>query len=192
MDNFLRITKVENGEIMIPEFINQDVKFAMISSIDIARIASNVFGNPEKYNHQAIEIASDELTLKEVVKTFAMVTGKPTEIKGSFSSGTAERGWLEEKGYIIDFNQMDEINPGRLTLEQWISEVNFKFLENEGKTMIQSMWFNLHVEDLERSEQFYRDLGFEINKNPDMLDKMVGIKIGQTIVILIENNHFEK
>ena len=39
--------------------------------------------------------------------------------------GTAERGWLEEKGYIIDFNQMDEINPGRLTLEQWISEVNF-------------------------------------------------------------------
>ena len=97
MDNFLRITKVENGEIMIPEFINQDVKFAMISSIDIARIASNVFGNPEKYNHQAIEIASDELTLKEVVKTFAMVTGKPTEIKGSFSSGTAERGWLEEK-----------------------------------------------------------------------------------------------
>ena len=28
--------------------------------------------------------------------------------------------------------------------------------------MIQSMWFNLHVEDLERSEQFYRDLGFEI------------------------------
>ena len=29
--------------------------------------------------------------------------------------------------------------------------------------MIQSMWFNLHVEDLER-EQFYRDLGFEINK----------------------------
>lgn len=87
---------------------------------------------------------------------------------------------------------MDEINPGRLTLEQWISEVNFKFLENEGKTMIQSMWFNLHVEDLERSEQFYRDLGFEINKNPDMLDKMVGIKIGQTIVILIENNHFEK
>ena len=95
MDNFLRITKVENGEIMIPEFINQDVKFAMISSIDIARIASNVFGNPEKYNHQAIEIASDELTLKEVVKTFAMVTGKPTEIKGSFSSGTAELVWLE-------------------------------------------------------------------------------------------------
>ncbi|PNZ70088.1 glyoxalase [Staphylococcus croceilyticus] len=58
--------------------------------------------------------------------------------------------------------------------------------------MIQSMWFNLHVEDLERSKQFYKNLGFEINKNPDMLDKMLGIQIGKTIVILIENNHFEK
>ncbi len=58
--------------------------------------------------------------------------------------------------------------------------------------MIQSMWFNLHVEDLARSEQFYKNLGFEINKNPDMLDKMLGIQIGQTIIILIENNHFEK
>ncbi|WP_210125498.1 NmrA/HSCARG family protein [Staphylococcus sp. GDY8P85P] len=125
MDNFLRITKVENGEIVIPEFIDRDVKFAMISSIDIAKIAANVFANNEKYNHQAIEIASDELTLKDVVKTFATVTGKPTEIKGSFSSGTAERGWLEEKGYVIDFKQMDDINPNRLTLEQWISEVNF-------------------------------------------------------------------
>mgnify|MGYP002652667028 len=51
--------------------------------------------------------------------------------------------------------------------------------------MIQSMWFNLHVKDLKRSEQFYQSLGFEINHNPDMLDKMVGIKIGSTIVILI-------
>ncbi|GJF43317.1 VOC family protein [Staphylococcus argenteus] len=58
--------------------------------------------------------------------------------------------------------------------------------------MIRSMWFNLHVQDLEKSEQFYRSLGFEINKNPQMLDKMVGIQIGQTTVILIENNHFEK
>lgn len=68
MDNFLRITKVEDGEIYIPEFINRDVKFAMISSIDIARIAANIFANTERFNHQAIEIASDELTLNEVVK----------------------------------------------------------------------------------------------------------------------------
>ncbi|EOD9691970.1 TPA: VOC family protein [Staphylococcus aureus] len=57
--------------------------------------------------------------------------------------------------------------------------------------MIQSMWFNLHVQDLEKSAQFYKALGFKINRNPQMLDKMVGIQIGQTTVILIENKHFQ-
>ncbi|MBO1198193.1 VOC family protein [Staphylococcus simiae] len=57
--------------------------------------------------------------------------------------------------------------------------------------MIQGMWFNLHVANLDESEAFYRELGFEIKKNPDMLDKMLGIAIGDTTVILIENKHFE-
>ncbi|HHQ5040601.1 TPA: VOC family protein [Staphylococcus aureus] len=57
--------------------------------------------------------------------------------------------------------------------------------------MIQSMWFNLHVQDLEKSAQFYKALGFKINRNPQMLDKMVGIQIGQTTVILIESKHFQ-
>ena len=38
MDNFLRIITVEDGVIYIPEFINKAVKFAMISSIDIAKL----------------------------------------------------------------------------------------------------------------------------------------------------------
>lgn len=58
--------------------------------------------------------------------------------------------------------------------------------------MIQGMWFNLHVASLEKSETFYRELGFEIKKNSEMLDRMLGIAIGDTTVILIENNHFEK
>ena len=86
----------------------------MISSIDIARIAANLFKDPAQYNHQAIEIASDEFN--EVVKTFATVTGMPTEIKGEFVSGTAERSWLEEKGYVVDFDLMNQINPDKLSL----------------------------------------------------------------------------
>lgn len=52
-------------------------------------------------------------------------------------------------------------------------------ISNEwGAIMIQSMWFNLHVQDLEKSAQFYKALGFKINRNPQMLDKMVGIQKG--------------
>lgn len=125
MDNFLRITKIEDNTIKIPQFITPDIKFAMISSIDIAKIAAHIFSDTQTYRHQAIEIASDELTLNEVVETFAEVTGKETVIEGEFVSGTAERSWLEEKGYVVDFAQMERLNPQRLTLAEWIAQMDF-------------------------------------------------------------------
>ncbi|MHD0396550.1 NmrA/HSCARG family protein [Staphylococcus simulans] len=125
MDNFLRIVQAHDEQLVIPEFINPTIQFAMISSIDIARIALEIFEHPKAYNHEAIEIASDELTLNEIVDTFENVTGKPTVIEGEFVSGTAERSWLEDHGYVVDFKQMDDINPNRLKLRDWIAQQNF-------------------------------------------------------------------
>lgn len=120
MDNFLRIVNVENDYISIPEFIKPDVKFAMISSIDIAKIVANIFKEAPKYNRQDIEIASDELTLNEVVSIFEKVTRKNTEITGEFINSTAEKYWLEQQGYIIDFEQINTINPNKLKLKEWL------------------------------------------------------------------------
>ncbi len=54
MDNFLRIAKVEDERITLPEFINPNIKFTMISSIDIAKIASYIFAHPqEAFAHQS-------------------------------------------------------------------------------------------------------------------------------------------
>lgn len=125
MDNFLRIVKERGGRLIIPEFINPTIRFAMISSIDIARIAAEIFAHPKKYNHEEIEIASDELMLNEVVAEFVEATGKPATIEGDFVSGTAERSWLEDHGYVVDFDQMDAINPERLKLREWIRRQNF-------------------------------------------------------------------
>ncbi|MDT3958494.1 NmrA/HSCARG family protein [Staphylococcus kloosii] len=125
MDNFLRITTVEEGRIYIPEFIAPDIKFAMISTGDIAKIAVNIFNAAPQYNHQAIEIASDELTLNEVIEIFSSATSKLAIIQGTFTSGTAERSWLEDKGYEIDFDQMDQLNPDRLHLNDWITNQKF-------------------------------------------------------------------
>lgn len=59
--------------------------------------------------------------------------------------------------------------------------------------MLQSVWFNLPVGNLEKSEAFFDGIGFNINKNPDMLDKMVGIKVAEgSIIILIEKSHYEQ
>ncbi|MDK8233198.1 NmrA/HSCARG family protein, partial [Staphylococcus lugdunensis] len=52
---------------------------------------------------------------------FETVTGLPTSIRGTFTSGPAERSWLEEKGYKVDFDLMTDIHPDRLTLDRWIA-----------------------------------------------------------------------
>ena len=94
----------------------------MISAKDIAKIAAYLFEHPNQFNHKSLEIGSDELTLTEVAKIFSEVTGKPTVIEGEFVSGTAERQWLEEKGYEVDFELMSEINPTKLSLNTWLKE----------------------------------------------------------------------
>nr|WP_263313966.1 VOC family protein [Mammaliicoccus sp. Marseille-Q6498] len=59
--------------------------------------------------------------------------------------------------------------------------------------MLHSAWFNLPVENLEKSAAFFEEIGFEINRNPDMLGKMIGIQVSDSsIIILIEKSHFEK
>ncbi|MBO0928635.1 NmrA/HSCARG family protein [Staphylococcus sp. 30400_3112M30941] len=122
MDNFLRIANVEEDRITLPEFIQPNIKFTMISAKDIAKIAAYLFEHPNQFNHKSLEIGSDELTLTEVAKIFSKVTGKPTVIEGEFVSGTAERQWLEEKGYEVDFELMSEINPTKLSLNMWLKE----------------------------------------------------------------------
>lgn len=121
MDNFLRIVQKEENHLYIPEFISLDIPFAMISTRDIAQIALHMFEHPQQYDGQSLEIASDELTLNQIVDTFETVTGLPTSIRGTFTSGTAERSWLEEKGYKVDFDLMTDIDPDRLTLDRWIA-----------------------------------------------------------------------
>ncbi|MCY6991663.1 NmrA family NAD(P)-binding protein [Staphylococcus argensis] len=121
MDNFLRIVQKEDEHLYIPEFITPNIPFAMISTRDIAQIAMHVFEHPQQYDGQSLEIASDKRTLNDIVSTFETVTDIPTSIRGEFTSGTAERSWLEEKGYKVDFELMSEINPDRLTLDRWIA-----------------------------------------------------------------------
>lgn len=48
------------------------------------------------------------------------MTGKSTVIEGEFVSSVAEKQWLEEKGYEVDFELMAEINPTRLSLSDWL------------------------------------------------------------------------
>ncbi|MGV1143795.1 NmrA family NAD(P)-binding protein [Staphylococcus aureus] len=125
MDNFLRIAKVEDERITYQNLLIR-IKFTMISSIDIAKIASYIFAHPQSFTHQSIEIHFyDEVTLSEAATIFSEVTGKSTVIEGEFVSGVAEKQWLEEKGYEVELELMAEINPTRLSLSDWLKVQNY-------------------------------------------------------------------
>lgn len=58
---------------------------------------------------------------------------------------------------------------------------------------VKSAWLNLPVENLEASEDFYQQIGFEIKKSDDMMDKMRGIAtLDNTVIMLIETKQFKK
>ncbi|MCG7339064.1 glyoxalase [Staphylococcus sp. ACRSN] len=58
---------------------------------------------------------------------------------------------------------------------------------------ITSSWLNLPVTNLEKSEAFYKAIGFEIKKSNEMIDKMRGIATSDNkVIMLIETEQFKK
>ncbi|MHD0397873.1 VOC family protein [Staphylococcus simulans] len=51
--------------------------------------------------------------------------------------------------------------------------------------MVNNIWFNLASQDLEKSKNFYRDVGFEIMERPEQEGKMFGIKAKKGSPIMI-------
>ncbi|MCZ1268320.1 hypothetical protein [Paenibacillus tundrae] len=48
---------------LIPEIVDADTDFQMISSIDIAAFAVIAFNQPEKFTREVVGIAGDEISL---------------------------------------------------------------------------------------------------------------------------------
>ncbi|HLR19470.1 MAG TPA: glyoxalase [Staphylococcus sp.] len=58
---------------------------------------------------------------------------------------------------------------------------------------IQSAWLNLPVENLKASETFFSSIGFTIQHNDAVSDKMLGIQtIDNKIIMLIELSQFKE
>lgn len=69
--------------------------------------------------------------------------------------------------------------------------VNNEIKARISKHMINSMWFNIAVSDIKKSEAFYSGIGFNINKNPETEAVMCAFEIGATVMIMVERREFE-
>ena len=134
MENFNTFFKpVEaEGKTILNLAIKEDTKLQMIAVDDIGAITALAFDNPGEYIGKEIEIAGDELTLKQIAEAFTKGLGKkvvhnelPVEVVRGNSPELADMfQWFIDKGYAADIQNIKKIYPGLTSFEQWLKNNN--------------------------------------------------------------------
>ncbi|MEO8666377.1 MAG: NmrA/HSCARG family protein [Ignavibacteria bacterium] len=119
-----------DGKTVLNMALRKDTKLQIIATDDIGAIVAIVFDDPDKYIGKEIEIAGDELTLKQMAEAFSKSLGKevgynevPVEAVRENSSEMADMfQWFIDKGYEADINSIKKIYPGLTTFEEWLKK----------------------------------------------------------------------
>ncbi|MFX1477335.1 MAG: NmrA/HSCARG family protein [Promethearchaeota archaeon] len=130
MENLLRPTMIsglKNGKIAVP--LPEDRKLQMVSLEDLANMVVHIFENRDLFLKKTIEIASDEITGKQIAEILAKVIGIPIEyqelsyddIKPIGEDFIKNFKWLNEVGYKVNILSLHERFPevGWHTFEEW-------------------------------------------------------------------------
>ncbi|MEU8250748.1 NmrA/HSCARG family protein [Nonomuraea sp. NPDC048916] len=131
MENWLyMVPEAENGERVGSIALDAGTSLQMIALVDIGRIAADAFDKPAEFIGKKIEIAGDELTVRQIAEVFTKVDGIPTrferqpieELRAEAEEVASMFDWFNEKGYQADIAALRERYPELLTLEAWLSK----------------------------------------------------------------------
>lgn len=99
--------------------------------VDVGVFAAKAFNDPEKWNHQAVGIAGDELTIQQLNQSFSKATGKPAPqaywfLGSALTTMVTELklmlGWFASDGYKANIKERRKEHPGMLCMERWLVE----------------------------------------------------------------------
>lgn len=102
-----------------------------VATSDIGFFVAQAFAKPEEWNHKAVGLAGDELTVPGINKAFENKTGYPLGTTFSFLGsalmwGVAELGhminWFGTDGYKADISKLRQLHPGLMNMETWIEQ----------------------------------------------------------------------
>jgi uncharacterized protein YbjT (DUF2867 family) len=120
MDNFI-LPKVnfmypglENGKITV--VFNPDKKLQFIDVKDTGEFAAAAFNDPEKFNHQIIELAGDKITIGEIADLIGKTTGIKIDLEHLTETQAVNKGmvwplanyqeWTNVVGYNVDIKAL--------------------------------------------------------------------------------------
>ncbi|GAB2941600.1 NmrA/HSCARG family protein [Micromonospora polyrhachis] len=129
MDNWrYLLPEAKDGERVVSIALGADTPLQMVALTDIGRIAVEAFDKPAEFLGKKIEIAGDELTVRQMVDLFAKVDGIPTrferqpieQLRVAVEEFAKMYHWLDEQGYRADIVALRQRHPGLLTFEEWL------------------------------------------------------------------------
>ncbi|WP_418955424.1 NmrA/HSCARG family protein [Streptomyces tritici] len=128
MENWTRLVAAGGRERVGAIALAPDTSLQMIAVADIGRIAAEAFARPDEFAGVRLEIAGDELTIRQVAEAFTRIDGVPTRIRHQsveevrpHSPELAEMfGWLDEHGYRADVPALRERFPELLSFDAWL------------------------------------------------------------------------
>jgi uncharacterized protein YbjT (DUF2867 family) len=125
--NWLR-PQIEQG--ILPQPLSPDRKLAQIAVDDIGFFAAEAFEHRDKWLNQAIDLAGDELSMKQVAEGFGRVLAKPVQYfqvpwdefeKQMGEELTIMYKWFEEHGYQVDIAALRAIHPDLMNFDRWLN-----------------------------------------------------------------------
>ena len=118
---------IKNGTLSQP--LSPDTKLQQLSEEDYGKMVAEVFVRPADFANRAIEVASVEMTMPEVVAAFSHVLGKKVEYQqipfAAFEQQAGEEvtimyRWFENVGYTADFAQLERDFPAPTDFESYL------------------------------------------------------------------------
>jgi uncharacterized protein YbjT (DUF2867 family) len=118
---------------------DRDKPMQWVATSDIGVFVAKAFASPSEWNHRAVGLAGDELTMEELSASFARATGHPVPATywpfGSLltmlvSEISLMLGWFATGGYKADVAARRKDHDGMLTMEQWLLKES-KFVERK-------------------------------------------------------------
>ncbi|KAK0617634.1 hypothetical protein B0T14DRAFT_273794 [Immersiella caudata] len=108
---------------------DRDKAMQWVATADIGVFAAKAFAAPAEWNHRAVGIAGDELTMEQLSASFARATGSPAPVTywplGSLLTTAVQEvrlmiEWFASSGYKADIAARRRDHPGLLTMEEWL------------------------------------------------------------------------
>lgn len=115
----------------LPQPLSPETPFQQVSVGDIGAFAALAFEEPDRWTGKALELAGDELTMRDTARAFGdVLDGHVEYVQVPWGDFREQAGremalmyrWFEEEGYRADIERLRRIHPGLTTFPRYLKE----------------------------------------------------------------------